>query len=134
MYTVLQKDSYISVHEKNWRPGLAYYKGQTKPKYFFQTDVSSKKRTNEFDFTTMIPQVDLFSFIFWKKLKTPKRRFEINWSLAVHKIPYLHYLCLDLVFFYPNLQKTFSWKFCFYLWLVLRSALHSRSSYNTLLF
>ena len=23
----------------------------------------SKKRTNEFDFTTMIPQVDLFSFV-----------------------------------------------------------------------
>ena len=30
----------------------------------------------------MIPQVDLFSFFFWKKLKTPKRRFEINWPLV----------------------------------------------------
>ena len=30
----------------------------------------------------MIPLVDLFSFVFWKKLKTPKRRFEINWPLA----------------------------------------------------
>ena len=29
----------------------------------------------------MIPQVDLFSFIFWKKLKTPKRHFEIIWLL-----------------------------------------------------
>ena len=28
-------------------------KGQTKSKLFFQADVSSKKRTNEFDFTTM---------------------------------------------------------------------------------
>ena len=27
---------------------------------------------NEFDFTAMIPQVDLFSFAFWKKLKTQK--------------------------------------------------------------
>ena len=27
----------------------------------------------KFDFTTMIPpQIDLFSFVFWKKLKTPK--------------------------------------------------------------
>ena len=29
------------------------YKGQTKSKWFFQVDVSSKKRTNEFNFTTM---------------------------------------------------------------------------------
>ena len=26
----------------------------------------------EFDFTTMIPQVDLFSFVFWEKQKTKK--------------------------------------------------------------
>ena len=26
---------------------------------------------------------DVFSFIFWKKLKTPKRHFEIIWHLAV---------------------------------------------------
>ena len=41
---------------------------------------------NEFDFTTMIPQVDLFSFVFWKKLKTPKRHFEINWPLSAPQI------------------------------------------------
>ena len=29
-------------------------KGQTKSKWFFQANVSTKKRTNEFDFTTMI--------------------------------------------------------------------------------
>ena len=40
-------------------------KGQIKSKYFFQADVSSKKRTNKFNFTTMIIQVDLFSFVFW---------------------------------------------------------------------
>ena len=39
---------------------------------------SSKKRTEKFDLTTMIPQVDLFSFVFWKNLKAPKRHFEIN--------------------------------------------------------
>ena len=32
MYTVLQKDSYISVHEKNWRPGLAFYRTKAKLK------------------------------------------------------------------------------------------------------
>ena len=39
---------------------------------------SPKKRTKKIDFTTMIPQVDVFSFVFWEVLKTPKRHFEIN--------------------------------------------------------
>ena len=47
-------------------------KGQTKLKCFFQAVVSSNKRTNEFDFTTMIFHVDLVSFVFCKKLKTKK--------------------------------------------------------------
>ena len=38
----------------------------------------SQKTNEKFDFTTMIPQVDLFSFVFWEKLKTPKRHFKIN--------------------------------------------------------
>ena len=38
----------------------------------------SKTRTKEFDITTMVPQVDLFSFVFWRKSKTPKNHFEIN--------------------------------------------------------
>ena len=41
-----------------------------------------QKRTNKFYFTTMKPQVDLFLFVFWRKLKTPKRYFEINWPLV----------------------------------------------------
>ena len=40
---------------------------------------SSKKWTNKFSFTTMLPHVDLFSFIVWNELKTPKRHFEITW-------------------------------------------------------
>ena len=59
--------------------------GRTESKWFVQAAVSSKKQTNEFDFTTMIHQVDLFSFIIWKKLKTPKRHFEINWPLVLMK-------------------------------------------------
>ena len=43
-------------------------KGQTKSKLFFQADVSSKKQTNERMYSK--PQVDLFSFLFWKELKT----------------------------------------------------------------
>ena len=64
-----------------WFTNLIIIKGQTKSKWFFQADVSSKKQTNEFDFTTMKPQVDLFSFLFWKKLKAPKRHSKINWPL-----------------------------------------------------
>ena len=53
-------------------PQILNSKGQTKLKGFFQADVSSKKGTNEFYFTTMKPQVDLFSFVFWKKLNHQK--------------------------------------------------------------
>ena len=65
---------------------IVLIKGQTKSKYFFQANISSKK-TNKFNFTTTYDtscteaQVDLFLFVFWKKLKTPKRHFEINWPL-----------------------------------------------------
>ena len=45
---------------------------------FFKPTFPPKKPTNEFYFTTMKPQVDLFSFVFWRKLKTPKRHFKIN--------------------------------------------------------
>jgi hypothetical protein len=53
-------------------------KGQLFSKGLFGILNSSKKRTKKIDLTTMIPQVDLFSFAFWKNLKTPKRLFEIN--------------------------------------------------------
>ena len=33
-------------------------------------------------------QVDLFSFVFWRKLKTAKRHFEINWPLSSLKYPF----------------------------------------------
>ena len=33
---------------------------------------------------TLIPQVNLFLFVFWKKLKTPKSTFEISSPLRVH--------------------------------------------------
>ena len=61
---------------------ISYYKGQTKSKWFFQAYVSSKKRTNEFYFTTMKLQVNLFLFVFWRKLKKTKRHFKINWPLV----------------------------------------------------
>ena len=59
-----------------------FFKGQSKAKWFFQANVSFKKRTNKFYFTSMNPLVDLFLFVFWKKLKAPKRHFEIIWPLV----------------------------------------------------
>ena len=53
----------------------------------FSADVSSK---NEQTNSTLLPWY-LFSFVFWKKLKTPKRHFEINWPLflEVSQIKYI---------------------------------------------
>ena len=45
--------------------------------YFFKpTFFPKNERTN---LTLLL--VDLFAFVFWKKVKTPKRHFEINWPL-----------------------------------------------------
>ena len=51
---------------------------QSRNDFFKSTFLPKNEQTKEFDFTTMIPQVDLFSFVIWKKLKTPKGYFEIN--------------------------------------------------------
>ena len=53
-------------------------KGQLITKANFHAVNSSKKRTNEFVFTTM----QCVFFVLWKKLKTPKRHFNINWPLS----------------------------------------------------
>ena len=55
---------------------------------FLVSSILPKKRMKKFDLTTMIPQVDLFSFGFWKKLKTPKRHLEINWLLWLWQTRY----------------------------------------------
>ena len=73
----------LLVSEISLKPSAIVSKGQKKAKWFFQVEVSSKKRMNKFYFTTMKPQADLFFFIFWRKLKTPKRHFEIIWPFAL---------------------------------------------------
>ena len=57
------------------------YKAQLISKGLFDILNSSKKRRKKFNFTAMIPQVNLFSFVFWKKAKTPKKPFGIYWTL-----------------------------------------------------
>ena len=52
--------------------------GQLISKWFFVVIDFLQKRMNEFDFTAMIPQVDLFSFVFLEEIDNPKNHFEIN--------------------------------------------------------
>ena len=47
-------------------------KGQLISKGLFGILNSPKKRTKKFDLTTMIPQVELFSFVFWKNWRHQK--------------------------------------------------------------
>ena len=47
-------------------------KGQLISKAIGQAEDSPKKPTNEFDVC------DVFSFVFWKKLRTPQRHFKIT--------------------------------------------------------
>ena len=49
---------------------------QIRNDFFKLTFLSKNERTNS---TLLL--VDLFSFVFWKKVKTPKRHFAINWPL-----------------------------------------------------
>ena len=55
--------------------------------FFKLTILPKNKRT--INFTTVITQVDLFLFVFWKKSKTPKKLFEINWPLWISSNPYI---------------------------------------------
>ena len=51
--------------------GYIYAKGQTKSKWFFQVNVSSKKRTKEFNFTTM----RLIFVCFLEEIEDTKKTF-----------------------------------------------------------
>ena len=50
-------------------------KGQLISKELFGILNSSTKRTKQFDLTTMIPQVDLFSFVFLEEFEDIKKTF-----------------------------------------------------------
>ena len=49
-----------------WDLAIEQSKGQLISICLFVIFNSSKKQTNKFDLTTMVPQVELFSFVFWK--------------------------------------------------------------------
>ena len=73
--------SWAQLDQKVWA-NQGHTKDQLILKGFFGILNSPKKPSKKCNFTTMIPQVDLFSFVFWEKLQTPKRHFEINLSLV----------------------------------------------------
>ena len=64
--------SKVVINLWSWSLSDSRAKGQLISKGLFGILDSSKKRTKKFDLATMIPQVDLFSFVFWKNLKTQK--------------------------------------------------------------
>ena len=79
MCCLLKKAAYNVV--KNFtKDGFYFYLKVRKSRNdFFKPKFLPKKRTNGFDFTTIYDTSgELFSFVFWKKFKTPKRRFKIN--------------------------------------------------------
>ena len=74
--TSLKVLSYIQYTQSKYN-SFFNIKGQLISKGVLDILNSPKKGTKEFDFTTMIPQIDLFSFVFWEKLKTPNGHSEI---------------------------------------------------------
>ena len=60
--------------------------------YFYTFMLKVRQIRNDFFKSTLLPKneqtystlllVDFFSLFFWKKVKTPKRHFEINWHLC----------------------------------------------------
>ena len=59
-------------------------KGQLISKCLFGILNASKKQTKKFDLTTMVTQVELFSFVSRKNWRH-QRHFEIKWSLAMQQ-------------------------------------------------
>ena len=72
---------------------------QIRNDFFNPTFLPKNERTNS---TLLL--VDLFSFVFWKKVKTPKSHFEIKWPLDIKVIWHLRTFkqtikkCLHLTF------------------------------------
>ena len=54
---------------------LSTTKGQLISKCLFGIFNSPKKPTKKFEFTTMVPQVKLFLFVFWGRIEDTKKTF-----------------------------------------------------------
>ena len=89
------------------------------------SSISFKKRTNKFDFTSMIPQIDLFLFVFWRKSTTPKNHFEINWPLAYTLTAKSWHNLREYFYFDPIFKKFKSkWTVYFKLKLEKKNSVH----------
>ena len=74
-----------------WCSKQSVLKGQVISKGFLMSLISSKKRTKKFDFTSMIPQVDLFSFVFWRKSKAQKTILKLSDLLRYYEFEYFYH-------------------------------------------
>ena len=87
-----------------WLRHLKKAKGQLISKGVLMSSISSKKRTKEFDFTTMIPQIE-FSFVFLEEMEDTKKPFQnyLTFSsthLSLHiYCTYIHMLNRLAIFF-----------------------------------
>ena len=106
----------VEFNSKRGRWAGPFPKGQLILKCLFGIFNSPKKRTRKFNFSAMVTQVNLFSFIFLGELKTPKRHFKINWHLLLkdwaakkvtifHSIVHLVKTSENILFFYLH----FTW-------------------------
>ena len=71
--TLAKKDFNLQI-QNDFQP-ILIFKGQLISKYLFGIFNSPKKRMKKFNFTTMIPQVDLFSFVFLEEIEDTKKTF-----------------------------------------------------------
>ena len=70
--SALQHTNMVISILKSKRTSLPSLKGQLISKCLFGIFNSPKKRTKKFNFTTMVPQVELFSFVFWENWRHQK--------------------------------------------------------------
>ena len=61
---------YVFIGQKNFLSSLC--KGQLISKCLFGVFNSPKKQTNKFDFTTVVPQIELFLFVLWENWSNQK--------------------------------------------------------------
>ena len=78
---------YLAHCTKEWKQLWTFSEDEVRQSrnYLFKpTFLPRNERTNlTFILSMMIHHVDLFSFVLWKKLKTPKKPFEINWPSVI---------------------------------------------------
>ena len=98
-------------------------KGQLISKRLYGIFNSPKKRTKKFDFTTMVPQVELFSFVFWENWRHQKeisKLIDLYQSIEIGDVAQPDilvsltpaYTLALLLYYVPKPPPCFSWRPC----------------------